>query len=175
MQSWMSVLIFLAITADLVGSVRHRIKRFNQPNRDMACEMLIAFDEPLFRHFRSDLRKVTEVAQDEVRQLNEIYQRTLLTGSKFGRIYFRIKEIRIMFDFCTECNQTQEIFLSEFSQHVDTSPFCLAHLFTYRDFPRGVQGLAWKGTLCKDAFNTGFTTLLNNKVRECFVRKKPRH
>ena len=27
----------------------------------------------------------------------------------FGEIYFHAKEVRILFDFCTECNQTQQV------------------------------------------------------------------
>ncbi len=73
---------------------------------------------------------------------------------------------------------------------MDFSRFCLAHVFTYRsftnscpgaccssvfmamlivlclcrDFPEGVQGLAWKDTICHAKWNTGFTTLLNHQV-----------
>ena len=34
----------------------------------------------------------------------------------FGDIYFHAKEVRILFDFCTECNHTQQVFLTEFSK-----------------------------------------------------------
>ena len=50
---------------------------------------------------------------------------------------------------------------------MDHSDFCLAHVFTYRDFPAGIQGLAWRATLCdkrSPSWNTGFTTLLNHGV-----------
>ena len=69
----------------------------------------------------------------------------------------------MLFDFCTECNQTQRIYLREFSK-MDFSDFCLAHVFTYRDFPQGIQGLAWRSTFCRRVYNTGFTTLLNHQV-----------
>ena len=88
---------------------------------------------------------------------------TVLKESGYNNIYFRIKEIRILFDFCTECNQTQRIFLEEFTK-MDTSAFCLAHIFTFRDFPAGIQGLAYKGQVCSRSHNTGFTTFLNHKV-----------
>ena len=54
-------------------------------------------------------------------------------------------------------------FLKEFSK-MNFSDFCLAHVFTYRDFPAGIQGLAYRGTLCEPPANTGFTTLLNHGV-----------
>ena len=34
---------------------------------------------------------------------------------------------------------TLQVFLTEFSK-MDFSDFCLAHVFTYRDFPAGIQG-----------------------------------
>ena len=131
---------------------------------DQACEMLIAFDEPLFRHYNQDLNRIKDLAREEVKLLNDIYHRTLLQkGSRFGHIYFRIKEVRVLFDFCVDCNHTQDVFLHEFSK-LDTTSFCLAHLFTFRDFPDGLQGLAWKSQVCRKQYNTGFTTLLNHKV-----------
>ena len=57
-----------------------------------------------------------------------------------------------------------QVFLQEFSK-MDFSDYCLAHVFTYRDFPAGIQGLAWRSTLCNRIWNTGFTTLLNHGVR----------
>jgi hypothetical protein len=53
--------------------------------------------------------------------------------------------------------------LEEFTK-LDTSSFCLAHIFTFRDFPAGIQGLAYKETVCSTSHNTGFTTFLNHKV-----------
>ena len=89
------------------------------------------------------------------------YSKVLL--NEYNDFYFRVKEIRILFDFCTECNHTQRVFLEEFTK-IDTSRFCLAHIFTFRDFPAGIQGLAYKGTVCSSSHNTGFTTFLNHQV-----------
>ena len=57
----------------------------------------------------------------------------------------------------------QQYLLDEFEK-IDTSDFCLAHLFTYRDIPQGIQGLGYKKTMCRARWNKGFTTLLNHKV-----------
>jgi len=136
--------------------------RYNQDGYNQACEMLIAIDEPLYRSQGQDLAKIKQLAKDHVNEINKIYHKTFFKGN-FGHLYFRIKEVRVLFDFCQDCNQTHEVFLQEFTR-LDTSDFCLAHLFTFRDFPGGLQGLAWKGTLCREDFNTGFTTLLNHEV-----------
>ena len=138
------------------------IRRTRGQRRNEACDMLIAIDEPLYVTYDRDLTNLTSMAQLYVKQLNEIYHSTVLM-EKYNNIYFRIKEIRILYDFCTECNHTQQVFLEEFTK-MDTSTFCLAHIFTFRDFPAGIQGLAYKGTVCSASHNTGFTTFLNHKV-----------
>ena len=85
------------------------------------------------------MEKLTQLAKDYVKELNTIYHRTIFKeGSQFQDMYFRIKEIRVLFEFCLDCNQTQTVYLNEFTK-MDTSHFCLAHVFTYRDFPAGVQ------------------------------------
>jgi len=49
-------------------------------------------------------------------------------------------KVRVLFDFCTECNSTQRVYLTEFGKSSsDYSDFCLAHVLTFRDFPEGVQ------------------------------------
>ena len=65
----------------------------------------------------------------------------------------------------------QQYLLDEFEK-IDTRDFCLAHLFTYRDIPGGIQGLGYKKTVCRKRWNKGFTTLLNHKVSntlECMI------
>jgi hypothetical protein len=105
-----------------------------------------------------------DLAKDHIKELNNIYQKSIFQDNgPFHLLYFRIKEIRILFDFCVDCNETQLAYLTNFSK-MDTSHFCLAHVFTYRDFPAGIQGLAWRGTICKQSHNTGFSTFLNHQV-----------
>jgi len=71
--------------------------------------MLIAIDEPLYRTFNSDMTQITKLATFYVEGLNNIYHRTFLKD-KYGDIYFRIKEIRVLFDFCLDCNQVKKRF-----------------------------------------------------------------
>lgn len=177
----MKLLVFLAIFASVthgkedniavVSDARSRhnstsssrvIRNTRGYERTEACDMLIAIDEPLYVTYDKDLKQLTNMVQLYVKQLNEIYHSTVLMD-KYNDLYFRLAEIRILYDFCTECNHTQQVFLEEFTK-MDTSRFCLAHIFTYRDFPAGIQGLAYKGTVCSSSHNTGFTTFLNHQV-----------
>lgn len=44
--------------------------------RNIACEMLIAIDEPLYKTiYKENITKTTEMAEDYIRRINKIYQR----------------------------------------------------------------------------------------------------
>ena len=45
-------------------------------NRNLACEMLIAIDEPLYRTiYKENITKTTDMAEDYIRRINRIYQK----------------------------------------------------------------------------------------------------
>ena len=45
-------------------------------NRNLACEMLIAIDEPLFRAiYNESITKTTAIVEDYIQDINKIYQR----------------------------------------------------------------------------------------------------
>ena len=47
-------------------------------NRDLACEILIAFDEPIFRAvLNQSVAKATQRAEDYINRINDIYQRSV--------------------------------------------------------------------------------------------------
>ena len=93
--------------------------------------------------FRPFLRRTKwDLPSDD---LNRVWQQNIFRDS-YPRLYFHPKNIELWYDFCEECNQTA--FLTEFSRY-DTSGYCLAVLFTHRDFPHGIQGLAWRNTVCE--------------------------
>ena len=58
------------------------------------------------------------------------------------QLQFSVREIWTL-DFCNqeEC-QNEAFFLDEFGRTIQktSEPVCLAHIFTYRDFPGGTQG-----------------------------------
>ena len=44
--------------------------------RNLACEMLIAIDEPLYRTiYKENVTKTNEMAEDYIRRINKIYQK----------------------------------------------------------------------------------------------------
>ena len=83
---------------------------------------------------------------------------------------YTLYKARILYRMCLIYDNIhfQQYLLDEFEK-IDTRDFCLAHLFTYRDIPGGIQGLGYKKTVCRKRWNKGFTTLLNHKVSNTLV------
>ena len=51
---------------------------------------------------------------------------------KYSGFYFRLKEVRILYNFCTHCNlKSANSVLAEIAKSTNTSGFCITHLFTY--------------------------------------------
>lgn len=145
------------------------LRALQNSKEERACSLLIAIDELLFNHYQRNFTRITNLVQVLVTGANDIYAKDIFLG-QFEGIYFRVKEIRLLFNFCPHCNQTARNFLDTFAL-MDFSDFCLAHLLTYRDFPDGLQGMAHRGALCSRNQNTGFTSLLNHGVRSILIVK----
>ncbi|CAG9795317.1 unnamed protein product, partial [Diatraea saccharalis] len=124
-----------------------------------------------------------EVMTRHVQKVNAIYKVTDFNqDGKPDNITFMIKRIKVhTLDALKEPsyrfpnNYGVEKYLELFSEE-DYDAFCLAYMFTYRDFEMGTLGLAWTGDLknaggvCEKnghyrgsmkSLNTGIVTLLN--------------
>ena len=132
------------------------------------CDLMIAIDEPLFNLYEKNSSKLIDFVQLHVKELNDLYQRHFKDFSEWDIIYFKIKTIRFLFNFCHDCNTNITKTLEEFTK-IPSSDYCLAHLFTYRDFTENV-GFAYTGGpklhggICAKSHNTGLTSLLNRGV-----------
>ncbi|VDI57755.1 disintegrin and metalloproteinase domain-containing protein 10 [Mytilus galloprovincialis] len=127
--------------------------------------------------------------------INTIYSNTVFktfdNSIDYKGIRFKIQRTKIMTDATEKCKTSQaktlcsdnidvSNFLNENSL-IDHSAFCLAYIFTYRDFTQGTLGLAWVGSsgqasggICEQyksfpeggkqvmkSLNTGIVTLVN--------------
>ena len=126
------------------------VTEFSNGIRDKACDMLVVIDETLSETYGGNVDVIINLVDEHIDGLNDIFHRTVFRDH-FSRYYFYAKNVELWHDFCEECNQTQTVFLTEFSKY-DTSAYCLAVLLTHRDFPRGIQGLAWRNTVCDDRY-----------------------
>ncbi|XP_032512584.2 disintegrin and metalloproteinase domain-containing protein 10 [Danaus plexippus] len=196
-----------------------RTRRAAEGKAKNTCSLYIQTDPLIWRHVRGgfpdhmDMNKKNEVdmkTREEILSLishhvtavNYIYRYTKFDGRKEHRnIQFEVQRIKIDDDsscntnpFASETNQfcLENIDVSNFlnlhslGNHED---FCLAYVFTYRDFNGGTLGLAWvasasgaSGGICekyktytettggmyqstKRSLNTGIITFVNYNSR----------
>ena len=108
---WLLVLLFLL-----------ELHFTNAKSRDKACDMLVVVDETLHARFGHHDGTIINLVDEHIDGLNQIFQKQMFTG-QYSEYYFYVKNIELWYDFCEHCNQTQEVFLSEFSKY-DTSGYC---------------------------------------------------
>eukprot|EP00090_Calanus_glacialis_P032140 TRINITY_DN53321_c0_g1_i1.p1 TRINITY_DN53321_c0_g1~~TRINITY_DN53321_c0_g1_i1.p1 ORF type:complete len:389 (-),score=99.90 TRINITY_DN53321_c0_g1_i1:73-1239(-) len=130
-----------------------------------ACKVFAGIDEPLYKHYDSNISYFTDLIQTHFDAVNEIYNDKVFTGD-LSDIHFKLSRIQVMFGSCASfkyenCTENRSKYLEIFDQY-DFSDFCLAYMFTYLDFHNGTAGLASIGTMCRRRQNSGFITLLNN-------------
>uniref|UniRef100_A0A0K8SE87 ADAM10 endopeptidase n=4 Tax=Lygus hesperus TaxID=30085 RepID=A0A0K8SE87_LYGHE len=160
----------------------HVHKRATIDPKKTTCMLYLQADHLFFQKYQTE-EACIEVMTRHVQRVNSIYKTTDFNqDGKPDNISFMIKRIKV---HTTEAlndpgyrfpgNYGVEKFLELFSEE-DYDAFCLAYMFTYRDFEMGTLGLAWTGDLknaggvCEKnghyrgsmkSLNTGIVTLLN--------------
>ncbi|XP_039290316.1 disintegrin and metalloproteinase domain-containing protein 10 isoform X2 [Nilaparvata lugens] len=157
-------------------------KRAAVDERKTTCMLYLQADH-LFYHKYGTEEACIEVMTRHVQRVNSIYKVTDFNqDGRSDNISFMIKRIKVHSSDAVEDpkyrfpgNYGVEKFLELFSEE-DYDAFCLAYMFTYRDFEMGTLGLAWTGDLknaggvCEKnghyrgsmkSLNTGIVTLLN--------------
>ncbi|KYN13236.1 Disintegrin and metalloproteinase domain-containing protein 10 [Trachymyrmex cornetzi] len=187
-----------------------RPRRATRSKENNTCSLFIQTDPLIWRHISEQLHHDAEKTREEILSLiahhvtavNYIYRDTKFDGrTEHRNIKFEVQRIKI--DDETACTPQQpysepnpfcleNIDVSNFlnlhslSNHED---FCLAYVFTYRDFTGGTLGLAWvasasgaSGGICekfktytetvsglyqstKRSLNTGIITFVNYNSR----------
>ncbi|XP_033167226.1 uncharacterized protein LOC117145619 [Drosophila mauritiana] len=151
-------------------------------DRKTTCMLYLQADHTFFQKMGSEEASIEAITR-HVQRANTIYRNTDFNNDgKPDNITFMIKRIKVhnmnaMKDpsYRFPGNYGVEKFLELFSEE-DYDAFCLAYMFTYRDFEMGTLGLAWTGDLknaggvCEKnghyrgslkSLNTGIVTLLN--------------
>ncbi|XP_022669722.1 disintegrin and metalloproteinase domain-containing protein 10-like isoform X3 [Varroa destructor] len=150
--------------------------------RKTTCMLYLQADHLFFE--RMGTREACiEAMTRHVHKVNSIYKGTDFDqDGRADNISFLIKRVKVhtkaslhSADYRYPDNYGVEKFLELFSEE-DYDAFCLAYMFTYRDFEGGTLGLAWTGDLknaggvCEKnghyrgslkSLNTGIVTLLN--------------
>ncbi|XP_044743538.1 disintegrin and metalloproteinase domain-containing protein 10-like [Chrysoperla carnea] len=151
------------------------------PNKT-TCMLYLQADHQFYQKYQSE-EACIEVMTRHVQRVNSIYKTTDFNQDGVpDNITFMIKRIKVHTtdalndpSYRFPSNYGVEKFLEIFSEE-DYDAFCLAYMFTYRDFEMGTLGLAWTGDLknaggvCEKnghyrgslkSLNTGIITLLN--------------
>ncbi|RWS31857.1 hypothetical protein B4U80_09883, partial [Leptotrombidium deliense] len=146
------------------------------------CMLYLQADHLFFEKMGSE-EACIETMTRHVQKVNNIYRSTDFDqDGRSDNISFLIKRIKVHTsdalkdpEYRFPGNYGVEKFLELFSEE-DYDAFCLAYMFTYRDFEGGTLGLAWTGDLknaggvCEKnghyrgslkSLNTGIITLLN--------------
>ncbi|KAJ8407705.1 hypothetical protein AAFF_G00267490 [Aldrovandia affinis] len=163
------------------GPVLLRTRRAAQVEKN-TCQLFIQTDHLFFKHYGTREAVIAQISS-HVKAIDSIYQSTDFQGIR--NISFMVKRIRINttddernksnpFRFA---NIGVEKFL-ELNSEQNHDDYCLAYVFTDRDFDDGVLGLAWVGApagssggICektklysdgkKKSLNTGIITVQN--------------
>ncbi|XP_050312944.1 disintegrin and metalloproteinase domain-containing protein 10 isoform X2 [Anthonomus grandis grandis] len=198
---------------------RHKRAARKEEIKNTTCSLYIQTDPLIWRHIRetfpehTDPTKVNEVNEKtreeilsliahHVNAVNFIYRDTKFDGrSEHRNIKFEVQRIKIDDDSSCRCTH-HHCEMNQFChENIDVSnflnihslgnheDFCLAYVFTYRDFTGGTLGLAWvasanaaSGGICekyktytetiggmyqstKRSLNTGIITFVNYNSR----------
>uniref|UniRef100_T1IMD0 ADAM10 endopeptidase n=1 Tax=Strigamia maritima TaxID=126957 RepID=T1IMD0_STRMM len=183
--------------------INARIRREVPTQR--VCSLYIQTDTLLWDHIHNQEKdptktreEITSLIAQHVKAVNHIYQKENFT--KYQGIKFVVQRITI--NDSSACDTEEKIKTNHFcSRNIDVSnflnlnsqmnhdAFCLAYIFTYRDFSEGTLGLAWvaspqgaSGGVCekyklysenvngrpvqiKRSLNTGIITFVNYNTR----------
>uniref|UniRef100_A0AAQ6IT49 Disintegrin and metalloproteinase domain-containing protein 10 n=1 Tax=Anabas testudineus TaxID=64144 RepID=A0AAQ6IT49_ANATE len=167
--------------ADFNGPVLLRKRRMAQAEKN-TCQLFIQTDHLFYKYYKTREAVIAQISS-HVKAIDAIYQGTDFMGIR--NISFMVKRIRINttsderdrsnpFRFA---NIGVEKFL-ELNSEQNHDDYCLAYVFTDRDFDDGVLGLAWVGApsgssggICeksklysdgkKKSLNTGIITVQN--------------
>ncbi|XP_076759486.1 disintegrin and metalloproteinase domain-containing protein 10 isoform X1 [Xylocopa sonorina] len=161
---------------------RHLRKRATVDPRKTTCMLYLQADHQFFARYGTE-EACIEVMTRHVQRVNSIYKHTDFNqDGRPDNISFMIKRVKVHSEdalrdpnYRFPGNYGVEKYLELFSEE-DYDAFCLAYMFTYRDFEMGTLGLAWTGDLknaggvCEKnghyrgsmkSLNTGIVTLLN--------------
>ncbi|XP_066149642.1 disintegrin and metalloproteinase domain-containing protein 10-like [Euwallacea fornicatus] len=157
-------------------------KRATIDPKKTTCMLYLQADHMFFQKYGTE-EACIEVMTRHVQRVNVIYRNTDFNqDGKKDNITFMVKRVKVHTlealkdpTYRFPNNYGVEKFLELFSEE-DYDAFCLAYMFTYRDFEMGTLGLAWTGDLknaggvCEKnghyrgsmkSLNTGIVTLLN--------------
>ena len=101
------------------------------------CKLFVGLDEPLYKHYGSNMSALTQLVEEHFDGVNEIFSHNetgLFTG-QLSDIRFKVERIQVVFGSCDSfglesCAENRTQYLETFDQS-DLSQYCLGYIFTY--------------------------------------------
>ena len=101
------------------------------------CKLFVGLDQPLYRHYNSNIIALTDLVEQHFDGVNEIFadNETGLFTEELSDLRFKVGRVQVMFGSCDNfqsenCTENRSQYLEDFNQH-EFSDYCLAYMFTY--------------------------------------------
>lgn len=192
---------------DLFSPAGHILTSTQPPNqiKKRACSLYIQTDTYLWDHIRKDAstdskarEEIASLVAQHIKAVNHIYENSDFYGIRGLKFIVQRLKINDSSSCDTQVKRDQNPFCSpnidvsnflNLNSQFNHNDFCLAYIFTYRDFSGGTLGLAWvastsgaSGGICekyksytenihgrqvqtKRSLNTGIITFVNYNSR----------
>ena len=105
-----------------------------EEDKRRACKVFSGIDEPLYKHYDSNISYFTDLIQTHFEAVNDIYNEKVFKGD-LSDIHFKLSRIQVLFGSCASFKydnytENRSKYLQIFEQY-DFIDFCLAYMFTY--------------------------------------------
>ena len=101
------------------------------------CKLFVGLDQPLYRHYNSNIIALTDLVEQHFDGVNEIFadNETGLFTEELSDLRFKVGRVQVMFGSCDNfqsenCTENRSQYLDNFNQY-EFSQYCLAYMFTY--------------------------------------------
>lgn len=126
-------------------------------SRNQGCSLLILVDDSMMSLVQNDENILKQKLDKYVKELNEIYQTTILADPPNNNLYFYIKHVTHLKNFMPACKNKQ-IILDSVTKVGRGSDYCLVHFLMSRDI-ECIEGLGNLNGICKRHSNTAWTNV----------------
>jgi len=126
-------------------------------SRNQGCSLLILVDDSMMSLVQNDETRLKQKLDKYMKELNDIYQTTILKDPPNNNLYFFIKHVTHLKNFIPACKNKQ-IILDSVTKVGRGSDYCLVHFLMSRDI-ECIEGLGNLNGVCKRHSNTAWTNV----------------
>jgi hypothetical protein len=160
----LTVLVLLTVSNVFSSQVHYQLKHPEgrkavlmpavKKSEDRFCDVFVGIDESFWLKYKRNTSTVVKLVQDHIDVLNDIFVPQVFEVLGQPDRFFRLAKVQLVHNVS---GVTSHDYLTAFSTSQDFSSYCLAYLFTNKDFAR-IQGTAFTGGVCRKEHNTGLVS-----------------